>query len=66
MFYKSKLTIEVEVTHQFEPKSVFNIVKNNLSFPCFENIKLLKQESNFQLHKPPLEKMIDIKIIPKQ
>lgn len=62
-FYTSKVTIEVEVTHQFSPKDGVNIITNRLTgctIPAVKSIKVLGVESNYKLHGEPLPELVPV------
>lgn len=58
-FYTTKVLIEVEVCHQFDPKQGIGIVVGRLSgkdIPAVKSIKVVAAESNYKLHSKPMDK----------
>jgi len=59
-FYTTKVVVEVEVSHQFDPKQGIGIVVGRLSgvdIPAVRSVKVVSAESNYKLHSKPAEKM---------
>jgi hypothetical protein len=46
-WYKTKVTIEVEVQTQFGPNDAINLVDMNLRYPAITGLTLLKVESDY-------------------
>jgi hypothetical protein len=65
-FYKTKVIIEVEVSHQFDPEDGIRIVTGRLTgadIPAITSVKVIEAKSNYVLHNKPLEEMIAVKRI---
>lgn len=62
-FYTTKVTVEVEVSHQFDPKQGIGIVVGRLTgadIPAVRSVKVISAESNFKLHSKPMDKMYPV------
>lgn len=69
-FYTTKVVLEVEVSHQFDPKKGIGIVVGSLSgadIPAVKSVKVLAAESNYKLHSKPMDKLcpLDLNNLPK-
>lgn len=66
-FYSTKVLVEVEVSHQFNPEQGIGIVTGALGFPAARSVKVIAAESNYKLHSRPMDKMcpLDLKNLPK-
>lgn len=63
--YTTKVVLEVEVKHQFDPKSGIGIVIGRLSgldIPAIKSVTVQSAKSNYQLHNEPLEEMVPIDV----
>jgi hypothetical protein len=54
-FYRTKLLLEVEVEHQFDPEQAVDIVAGRLVCPAIKSAKVLKTESNFCANSLPFD-----------
>lgn len=66
-FYTTKVTVEVEVTHQFDPCKGIGIITSRLtghSIPAVKSVKVIEASSNYQLHSKPLEEMVALEFVP--
>lgn len=66
-FYTTKVLIEVEYSHQFDPVRGMDIITTRLtgpSIPAVKSIKMIKAESNYQLHDKPLASMKPVEFTP--
>jgi len=59
-FYTTKVLMEVEVQHQFDPKSGIETITERLNVPAVKSVKVLSAQSDYQLHSDALEKMVPI------
>jgi hypothetical protein len=62
-FYTTKVVVEVEVLHQFNPAQGISIVTGRLSgvdIPAVKHVKVLSAESNYRLHATPMDKMVPL------
>lgn len=69
-FFTTKVLVEVEVTHQFDPAQGIRIVTGRLEdvcVPAITSVKVISAESNYKLHSKPLDKMcsLDLQNLPK-
>lgn len=69
-FYTTKVLVEVEVSHQFDPAQGICIVTTRLSgvdIPAVKSVKVVAAESNYKLHSKPLGKLhkLDLENMPK-
>lgn len=69
-FYTTKVLVEVEVSHQFDPAQGISIVTGRLSgadIPAVRAVNVIAVESNYKLHSKPMKKMcsLDVKNLPK-
>lgn len=69
-FYTTKVLVEVEVSHQFDPAQGIRIVTTRLSgvdIPAVKSVKVVAAESNYKLHSEPLDQLypLDLKNMPK-
>lgn len=69
-FYTTKILVEVEVTHQFDPAKGMRIVTCRLTgadIPAVKSVNVISAESNYKLHSKPMDKMrpLDLKNLPK-
>jgi hypothetical protein len=62
ILYTTKVTVEVEIAHQFDPTTAIRMVKHCLSFSAVKAIKLVKMESNYRLLEEPSDELIEISI----
>lgn len=64
-FYRTKVVVEIEVSHQFDPQQGIGLVTNLLNplyVPAVRGVKVLKAESNFRLHQKPDTSFSPVKI----
>lgn len=59
-FYTTRVLVEVEYSHQFDPMRGMDIITTRLtgpSIPAVKSVRMIQAESNYQLHGKPLEVM---------
>jgi hypothetical protein len=56
-FYKSVITVKVEIDHQFGPDQAARCVVDKLNIPAISHIQVLDVKSNYNLHGDPLPEM---------
>jgi len=56
-FYTTKVLLEVEVSHQFDPVSGINCVVSMLGYPAIQGIRIISAESNFWPFSKPSAEM---------
>lgn len=64
-FFTTKVLVEVEISHQFDPHRGIDILVGRLTgptIPAVKSIKILKAESNYQLHGLPLNEMKTVEL----
>ena len=57
-FYTTKMLVEVEVSHQFDPEQGIDVVTSLLHvnrYLAVRDVKIISAESNFRLHQSPAE-----------
>jgi hypothetical protein len=59
-FYTTKVLIEVEVSHQFDPKDGINLVTGLLSVPAIEKVNVLSAVTNYRLFEKPSEQFVAV------
>lgn len=62
-FYTTKVTVEVEVVHQFDPGQGIRLVTGLLKLPtapAVQSVKVLAVESNYKLFELPLDEMVKL------
>jgi hypothetical protein len=69
-FFTTKVTVEVEVTHQFNPAQGIGLVVGLLKLPtapAVQSVKVLAAESNYKLWSKPMDEMVklDLDALPK-
>lgn len=61
--YKTKMTIEVVVDHQFAPESGIYMVTGLLEkIPAIQSVKIMNASSNHALHNEPMDSMEPISL----
>ncbi len=59
-FYRTKLMVEVEISHQFSPRDAMSMVEirlNPATIPAIKNFKIVSGETNYRLFNTPDDKM---------
>ena len=69
-FYTTRVIVEVEVSHQFDPAQGIGLVTGRLTgptIPAVKSVKVIAAESNYKLHSKPMSEMVslDIRNLPK-
>lgn len=62
-FFTTKVTVEVEVTHQFNPEQGIRIVTGRLTgvdIPAVKSVKVVAAESNYKVWSKPLDEMVKL------
>jgi len=59
-FYTTKLLIEVEVSHQFDPMDAINIVTGLLTVPAIKKVEIVNAITNFVLHGNPTDEFVGV------
>lgn len=62
-FFTTKVTVEVEVVHQFNPAQGIRLVTGLLQTPqtpAVQSVKVLAAESNYKLWSKPLDEMVKL------
>jgi hypothetical protein len=63
--YKTRVLIEVEVDHWYDPKQAVQIVTTRMmphEVPAITSVKVLKVESNYRLFQPPADELVEVKL----
>lgn len=64
-FYRTKVLIAVEVSHQFSPKDGVNIVTGLLTVPAIQQVDVLGAITNFRLFEKPSEEFVYVDLTEK-
>lgn len=62
-FFTTKVTVEVEVVHQFNPAQGIRVVTGLLKLPtapAVKSVKVLAAESNYKVHSKPMDEMVKL------
>jgi len=62
-FFTTKILVEVEVTHQFDPGQGIRMATGLLQTPqtpAVQSVKVLAAESNYKVWSKPLDEMVKL------